>query len=170
MLTGERKKWTIELTPVRVLEDYPIALATLGGQILDSLPADFWRQMGKEFDLDVRFQIETLYEAGHVEKALWNTAESIAHDIPHRIVVEPHWYVMGILAANTYTERWSMRTPTLFEKAQNQMQHGLDNLVIHLANQLYARMDTPMKARALLAGGEHHDEETPEETGASRCA
>lgn len=134
------QRWTLSITPCADIGDYPVGLPQLAEQIVSALPAEFWQATRRDFEfLDDARAIE--HSARHVARQIVNKCECV-----------PHWYVQGIIAENTATEDWSLRMPTLFEKANNQMQHGLDNLEDCLVRAVKARLDSPGGAQALLEG------------------
>lgn len=120
--------WTLTLTPQRKL---PVPQSALATQIVDALPDQFWQAMLKEQDA-----------FGEARRLLPTprVAELVARRIVRQCVVEPHWYVQGGIAHNTVTDRWSVRTPTLFEKSVNQQQFGLDNLEVCLTQAVMAHL------------------------------
>lgn len=149
----------VHIQPIPVLEgyeeDYPVTLKRLSGQILDRMTelhkAFFVHQEGIN-DVLLRIDEEVRWGEGDedVRRYLRILAERVAREIAHRVEVRPHWYVMGCLSEATHTNSFQIRPPTLWEKANNQMQHGLDNLQEVLAEELFHRMDTPEKARELF--------------------
>ena len=142
---NSRKKWDVQLTPPKNTADFPVNIDVFAVDIVRNLPEGFWIEVGEQNAPLLNDEVFS-----EVPKELDRIAGSVAMDIIQRVIVRPHWFAMSVVGHHVFTDRWQQGPPTLWERAHNQMQHGLDNLADSLRRAIRLEMPTADAARKLL--------------------
>ena len=142
---NSRKKWGVDLIPPKNTADFPVNIDVFASDIVRNLPEAFWIEVGEQNAPLLNDEVFC-----EVPKELDRIAGSVAMEVIQRVIVRPHWFAMSVVGNDVHSDRWNQSPPTLWERAHNQMQHGLDNLADALRRAIRCEMPTAAAARKLL--------------------